>query len=444
MRSRFKTLAAVAASLMLLPLVAAAGESDVDLQKMQDMMLQMQDQLAEQQRVLDAQAETIEEAGLDERGAASGIAGFFQSVDFGGHISTSYTYSAVNNGPGNDNIRGQTGYQTGGTDIAGAFDAGHYQNDSQAFALDQLWFTADKPATPESRAGFHFDIAYGKTAWIHNGRGGGDASFGAGNDQVELFSAYISYLAPVGSGLRLDAGELWTTVGAEVVNDTQNWNITRSLVWQMQPVNYTGVHAAYEVGGITFLAGFANDVWQDVSVDTDNNKAVVGQIAWSNDALSVAGNVVYGSENETGATGNEGDKRGLANMVVTWDINDAFSTWLDYNYGWTNNVAHDYNYAHGVALAARWSFNDGKSGVSLRGEYVTAWQNDGAAGGQTGDTKAYEVTLTADHMLTNDLMLRGEARWDQGKPDGAFHDNQGDPPHFNDSVLLLAQLVYTF
>ena len=79
MRSRFKTFAAAAATLMFLPLVAAAGDNDIDMHKMQDMMLQMQDQLAEQQRVLDAQAETIEEAGLDERGAASGIAKFFQS-----------------------------------------------------------------------------------------------------------------------------------------------------------------------------------------------------------------------------------------------------------------------------------------------------------------------------------------------------------------------------
>ncbi|MBW2274397.1 MAG: hypothetical protein JRG96_14085, partial [Deltaproteobacteria bacterium] len=102
---------------------------------MQDMMLQMQDQLAEQQRVLDAQAETIEDAGLDERSSASGIAKFFQSVDFGGHISTSYTYSAVNNGAGNNNLIGQTSYGNG-------FNAAYYQEDSQAFALDQLWFTA--------------------------------------------------------------------------------------------------------------------------------------------------------------------------------------------------------------------------------------------------------------------------------------------------------------
>ncbi|MBW2418667.1 MAG: hypothetical protein JRH19_08980, partial [Deltaproteobacteria bacterium] len=84
MRSRFKLLAAVAATLMFLPHVAAASENDIDMQNMQDMMLQMQDQLAEQQRVLDAQAETIEDAGLDERSSASGIAKFFQSVDFGG------------------------------------------------------------------------------------------------------------------------------------------------------------------------------------------------------------------------------------------------------------------------------------------------------------------------------------------------------------------------
>ncbi len=60
----------------------------------------------------------------------------------------------------------------------------------------------DKDVSAESRAGFHADIAFGETARIQGMAGGH-----GGNDDVTVYSAYVSYLAPIGNGVRIDAGK---------------------------------------------------------------------------------------------------------------------------------------------------------------------------------------------------------------------------------------------
>ena len=53
-------------------------------------------------------------------------------------------------------------------------------------------------------------------------------------------------MAPIGSGLTITAGIMPTLLGYEVENLNGNFFITRSLLWDQQPVTSTGVTAGLQ------------------------------------------------------------------------------------------------------------------------------------------------------------------------------------------------------
>ena len=69
----------------------------------------------------------------------------------------------------------------------------------------------------------------------------------SGNAQVQY--GWVS-VAPM-AGLTVDAGLIATNVGYEVAPGYANGNILRGLVWNNQPVYYTGARATYSMGGMS-------------------------------------------------------------------------------------------------------------------------------------------------------------------------------------------------
>jgi hypothetical protein len=492
MRPTWKIHVTAVACLLAVPQLALADDVEAQLRQMQERMSELEqklqatnDELETSKQKADQQEKLIEKAGLDEsRGAASGIADFLNMVEVDGFIAASYNYNfnvlkdqdmaqpGVPGDFGPTTVAGENG------GILGITAPGH-SNDN-TFQLDQLWFGIGKTATMESPAGFRADIVYGALAdanregtFFTNGPPD-DESLGADDhgtgDLPHLFQAYAEYLVPVGeSGISAKGGRFATPIGAESFRQDSNFNITRGITWSLQPVNHTGLLVSGKCGscGIDWLLGVVNG-YSDTMSDRDNEKGFLGGLKYSRETWAYATNIFYGGDSGDWApwafagfgagtpngAGRSGDKLGVSDHVFSWNPTDQFSAFVNYDYYWTadsnsaasGNTGFTGTNVHAIALASRYAITEA-TGVSLRGEYQT-W--DIAAPGNNPELDFWALTLTGDHTLTENLIVKAEVRYDVGKisgaPDNFFLDGGDGPTAFddNDQVLGLVQMMYKF
>ena len=208
-----------------------------------------------------------------------------------------------------------------------------------------------------------------------------DLCLGEGNsgDLSFLYQAYAEYLAPIGNGLLIKGGRFETLLGAEVFRADQNLNVTRGIVYALQPTSHTGLLLSGEVGaGITLAAGVANDT-SNTMADSDRAKSILGQIAWSGETAGLSVNVYSGGDylnpftGGTGGTatgvGNDSDWLTIADVVATWDPSDQLAIWANFDYFWTRNEVPGgalTNY-WGVGAGGRFGVTDAM-GVGVRSE----------------------------------------------------------------------------
>jgi hypothetical protein len=431
MRSNLRILVAVAAALLVAP-VAMAENVEEQLQQMNERMGQLEDQLGATQDELDASMDEVErqqvvmeKAGLERQGQ-SGLSAFYQNVEISGHLAGSWFWNF--NDPGDGVLLDQAGWPVGsgneGEEILGSANGGYggafypFHPDHNSFNLDQLWFTMHKPATEESRAGFNADIVFGRTAGVLNGDEAWKcASNGDCASEINLFTAYIEYLTPWGPTIK--AGKIPTWLGYEVANTTQNFNVSRGNVWTLlQPINHTGVSLEGDVGGFTYgIAAVNNSGWDNP--DYNNDKHLMAKVGYGTEMFSGQIALLYGQESTT-----DGDSIpvGTVDLLLTADPTENFSTWFNFDYKWADQGSPD---AWGVALAGRYAFTE-KLGYALRGEFVAV--NGGSTGivddpletvlpggitiGNSRDTDIYGVTGTLDYLVTDNLTLKWELRYD--------------------------------
>lgn len=409
--SRYARSLGLAACVLLLAQGAHAEDLETELRLMRETMRALQDRVESQERQIEAQNQALEDAGIgDEDTAMSAISSFLEDTDFYGSVSATYTQDLKFIGENKG-------------EISQAFPQDSYNT----FALNQLWFGMDRAPTEDSRGGFHIDIAYGKNA---NGT----------TDDPEVWAAYVSYLAPIGNGIQIDAGELWTLIGAEVVDTTENYNITRGLVWNLQPVSHVGVIAGTQLTDeISFAIGAVNEPLGDTNADLDNGKTVTWHLGWANDSYSVSTNGIWGSQSD----GDESDKYGNIELLVTADPTDSFSAWFDYNYVFYDDTPNAFGFGaeedssvHAFALAGRYAFTE-KTGFAVRGEFLAYDLDD------RSDEQQWSLTGTFDHMLTDSLMARLEARYDSASED-IFQNQNDESPRSKSQAIAIAELVYAF
>ncbi len=428
----WKTLVAVAAGLWLAPqLATASSDFEEQLQAMQERMGQLEDKLqvqtdqlsAAERRVAD-QEKLIQASGVSQDATGSALSRFLEMTEFGGNVAASYNYNF--NNPGSSSGRVNTG-GGGNLGVLAGTTAPHHPK-ANTFQLDQLLFTMENPSTAESRAGFRVDLAYGISADALRGGGvDGSPSF--------LYQAYVSYLI---GGVEIDAGRFETIVGAEVFQVDQNFNITRGLVYGLQPTSHTGVLLSCDCGeGVSWAIGVANDTRTNTMADLDNDKEFLAQIAWSGETSSLSTSVIVG---DAGVPGTSRDDQTLLDILATWDPSDQLSIWANFDYIWLQDdtvATGTIGNLWGLAVASRYGVTD-STGVAVRGEVVS--------GGKVDRAKVWSLTGTIDHALTDHLMALVEVRYDRGSATGSndgFTNTNGTIAR-QSQVLGLAQLVYSF
>ena len=449
MRSKWTVLAA-AAAIGFVPLPALAGDDDVEaqLRQMNDRMQQMEQQLqatneelaASKQRVEDQQA-VIQNLDQD-RQASSGLSRFLSETEFSGLVAASYTYNFKNFSSGQLARNGQA---TTGGENTGVFGivAPQHQN-SNSFQVDQLAFRMKKTPTAESRAGWGASLTWGSSADTLAGRGPdstGAPNSNATGDLPELTEAYASYLFDILDGVKLTGGRYMSPIGAESFFMNENFNVTRGLLWTLQPVNLTGanISGACECG-LTWQLGASNG-YSNTMADTDTEPTFVGSLGYKMDTLGFTLNGLYGGNIDdllgafttfggvgnqpfsTGAfnfhtgQGRNSDKVGLLDAVLTWNPSDRLSTWVNFDYYWPSNLGPAPGSLSGlniwgIAGAGRYAITEA-TGFALRYEYLQ-FLNYSAS----DDADLMELTATLDHHLTDHLVVSAEGRWDRGRADG--------------------------
>jgi hypothetical protein len=498
MRSRWTILAVVAATLWVVPQPAVAGEDvEAQIRQMNERMAQMEQQLQATNEELQASKQRVEQQqaviqDLDQdREASSALSKFLSETEFSGLMAASYTYNFKNlSSSAVGRNFGTTSGENGG--VAG-ITAPHHSN-SNNFQVDQLAFRMKKTPTPESRAGWGASLTWGSSADALAGRYGGDSDTSATGDVPELTEAYAAYLFDIGSGVKLVGGRYMTPIGAESFFANENYNVTRGLLWTIQPVNHTGAYVGGDCEcGISWQLGASNS-YSNTMADSDTEPTFVGSVGYKMDTLGFKLNGLYGGNVDDllgafstfGAVGadefgggfydfNSGrernnDKIGLLDAVLTWDPSDRLSTWVNFDYYWTANTGYssqgnpvsDQDLSGltiwGIAAAGRYAITEA-TGFSLRYEYL-AFDNYGTP--QNSYSDLMELTATLDHHLTDNLVVSAEARWDRGRsedlPNYLFVDSipgsAGDPPidfgdfiaggKSNHQVLGIVQLRYDF
>lgn len=453
----------VAASIAVGSLALAAGPSRADdvqdqlrqmqeqLQSLEDRLQVTHDELAVANERVEAQEAVIRQARLAEGAdAASGLASFLESLEIGGWVAGSYNYNLDN---------------PDGADLAG-FNSGTvpvlpFHPDPNSFSVDQFWLELERPISEEHRAGFRVDLVYGKTAELLNANEAVNPDGFSGSDEdFELYQAYIQYLAPVGNGVTIVAGKFGTIFGAEVAQAPYNFNITRGNVYNLfQPITHVGVTASTDLGGgISGTLGLVNETraFPAVDVDLNKNKAVLASLGWSGDHTSATLNGIFGaSDGGQGANTKAGDKETILGILLNWDPNDRLSGYVNANYLRSENslpmpagtITGEVD-GYGVSVGGRLALSD-RMGVALRGEWVDLAFD--VVGSPDQAQKIIGLTGTVDYLLTADLMVRGEVRYDNLRSgtsafkNGFFDSRSGGPMAVeDDQVVGLVEAIYSF
>ena len=291
---------------------------------------------------------------------------------------------------------------------------------TDSFDLNQAAFTLAK--LPAQGAGGMVNVIAGEDAKALN------AAYGdGGGDNINVTQAFLQYAT---GGLTVMGGRFVTLSGAEVINDTQNANISRSFLFAfVQPLVHTGVRASYKVGGATVYGGLLNSAFTPPfgtpagSPDADTQKSVELGLSLAPSATSSLMLSAYHSGDNGGGT----DKDTLVDAVFSLQASDALQLVLNADYRKAEPIGGGGDLKiWGVAGYGNYKLSE-KTRASLRLEYVDV----DAGGGGGGDTNLQTYTLTLGHKLAANFELLGEVRWDTSDDDifpdgGATEDNQGD------------------
>src|SRR5215831_3413962 len=203
-------------------------------------------------------------------------------------------------------------------------------------SMAEIW--VNKTPTADSRIGYKVRTTFGSAADIMAAAAG---QFAKESPYKNIEEAYGSYLAPVGKGLQIDIGKFVTNAGAEVIEAKDDFNYSRSLLFQLAiPLYHSGVRLTYSPSDKFTLMGGVINGWNDVH-DNNTGKSVMASITYKpTGSLSLIENYISGPEQPNDNT----DWRNLSDTVLSYTVNPQLSLMANYDYG------HDTNAANGLSV----------------------------------------------------------------------------------------------
>ena len=319
---------------------------------------------------------------------------WYEAIAVNGFVTTSWSWNFNRPAPGTIQLR--------------VFDF-----DDNSMKIDGAELVLQKAASAAGEAGFRIDAVAGSSIPRMTAAAGLFRDDDGTAGDFDLQQAFVTYVAPLGNGLRFDAGKFATHCGYEVIEgyDGYNDNATRSFLFgYAEPATHTGLKATYSLSGTVSAMVAVVNGWDNVK-DSNSSKSLGGQLAFtlsSNAAVYV--NALYGPER----TGDDGHDRTFLNLVGTWKLGSGSALGLDAVWATEEDAVGPGRNGTwgGVALYGRLGLSPSFALV------VRAEVFDDPDGVRTGTPQTLsELTLTPELKLAPGLVLRADLRLDRSSRD---------------------------
>lgn len=305
-----------------------------------------------------------------------------------------------------------------------------FDRKNDAYLLNLLQIYALKEPTKESRWGFGARLDSGWDADVIS-------PFNENrNDKFDWEELYASYLFDIGeNGLLVKAGRFATLAGAEVIEQKDNWNISRSFLFGYAiPFTHTGIRANYKINDVYDFTFGVNRGWDTARFDNNDALSYETRLgATCSDKLSLATVFLWGPEQSD----NDHNQRRLLDFVATYKFNEKLTGMLNADIAQEENATAGGGSAkwHGLAGYLKYDCND-KLSYAYRAEI---FQDQG--GTRTGtDQTLWENTITAQYKFRENLWGRLEYRHDSSSDNTFERDNTFG----NNQNTIAASVLITF
>ncbi len=306
-----------------------------------------------------------------------------------------------------------------------------FDQEANSFLIDlaQIQFAKEAPLRG---VGYKLKLSFGETAkYIHS------AGLGNPGDVVDLTEAYVNYVAPLGTGLKVQFGKFVTYHGAEVIEARDDFNYSRSFLFNYAiPFTHTGLLAGY-----TFSKALTANVYVVNGWDTfnDNNRGKTfgtSFLVTPIEPFSMNFNFMYGPEQ----TDNSTHYRFLVDWIGTFKAKKYLTFVVNANYANEEKDPLNGNKNskwHGIAGYAKYDFTDWLS-TTIRAEYFG--DKNGVRTGIAQSLKG--ITFTPEFRVVKNLLVRPEYRHDWSNRDGFDSKHTTSSKKSQDTVAL--SVMYTW
>lgn len=310
-----------------------------------------------------------------------------------------------------------------------------------SFAVELAEIEVEK-VPGRGEVGFKLDLAYGDTQdQIFNGI---QTFYGAGSlnsSDRNLQHASVSYLAPIGRGLRMDVGKFVTHIGGETIEGIKNNNFSHTYFYSYGiPFQDTGLRLNYPWTDTFYTELYILNGWNTTN-DNDSDKSVGASFGWTRGPLSWYLNYLGGRESDTltAPIGSRSTFRSLWDTQLSLSLGNL-NLALNYDLGQQQDVptpGRDVEWS-GLTFWARYKITEVFE-PSFRYEIYD--DPDGFTVGM-GDQQFNSATVTLNYKLgsgATHVLLRPEVRWDKAdSPIALFKDKDGNNDDHQTTVGLSA------
>ena len=202
-----------------------------------------------------------------------------------GTVLTSYTQNFNNPSTNNNQLR--------------SFDT-----NANSFMANMAQIVFERPANASGsgadRVGFRSRLNFGQDARYSRART--NYQSGTENNELDVQELYAEYIAPLGNGLKIQAGKINTLIGYETINAWENPNFSRSFMFGFsQAFTTTGIRFTYPFSKYaTATIGLING-WDNID---DNNRGKSFEYLLALTPHEKFGLSVYGSYGAEQSNGN--------------------------------------------------------------------------------------------------------------------------------------------
>jgi hypothetical protein len=288
----------------------------------------------------------------------------------------------------------------------------YFDTRANTFSVDLAELVVQKAVANPGDAGFRLDLTAGTFAGLTQSAG---LRIG---ESADLQQAFVSYIAPIGSGLRFDVGKHVTHMGYELIEgyDGYNDHYSRGLLFGYAiPFTHTGAKLSYPLtptlGGMLMVA----NGWDNVK-DNNSGKTFGAQLsAVIGEDANAWVNYVGGPEQAA----NNSNWRHVIDVIGVVRPAPGFMVGVNADYGFEKDAVMTGSAQwYGAAVYGKWDASETVS-LALRGEALV--DDDGA---RTGAAQTiFEGTLSPSLKLGSNVVLRGDLRLDRSDVESYMTDD---------------------